>query len=323
MTVGRATACAWQGDLAAAAEHAEEAIEAARLSGSAQSRNWALTLRCWVATLAGDLDLALSSGEEALATAGRLVRTHWGALTACYLAEAKLEAGDPEGCRDLLVPQLPLVERAFQTRWYELLTRAELAMGRLPAAQRHAACADATAHGLGLPARTSEALRARAAVLLAAGDTTGAARAAQGAAREAQRVGNRLDAARAQLLAGKALSGREATVALLDAEAGFADAGARRLRDEAARELRRRGRRVARQGARRPTRPENGVEALTDREREVAELLADGHTNRRIADQLHLSPKTVETHVAHIFEKLEVRSRAAVAAAIVRTIATA
>ena len=136
-------------------------------------------------------------------------------------------------------------------------------------------------------------------------------------------MGNRLDAARAHLLAGKALGGREATAALLAAEAGFAEAGARRLRDEAARELRRRGRRVARQGARRPRRPENGVGALTDREREVAELLADGHTNRRIADQLHLSPKTVETHIAHIFEKLEVRSRAAVAAAIARTTAAA
>ena len=151
MTIGRAIAYAWQGDLAAAAELAEEAIEAARLSGNAQSLTWALTLRCWIATLAGDLDLAIATGEEALATAGRLARTHWGALTACYLAEAKLEAGDPEGCRDLLTPQLPLVERAFQTRWYEILTRAELAMGRFPAAQRHADCADATSRGLGPP----------------------------------------------------------------------------------------------------------------------------------------------------------------------------
>jgi DNA-binding NarL/FixJ family response regulator len=49
----------------------------------------------------------------------------------------------------------------------------------------------------------------------------------------------------------------------------------------------------------------------------------DGHTNRRIAAQLHLSPKTVETHIAHIFDKLEVRSRAAVAAAVARTPAAA
>jgi DNA-binding NarL/FixJ family response regulator len=47
--------------------------------------------------------------------------------------------------------------------------------------------------------------------------------------------------------------------------------------------------------------------------------LAGGHTNRRIASHLHLSTKTVETHVANIFGKLGVRSRAAVAATIART----
>ena len=41
-----------------------------------------------------------------------------------------------------------------------------------------------------------------------------------------------------------------------------------------------------------------------------------GDTNRRIASDLHLSPKTVETHVAHIFAKLGVRNRAAAVSAI-------
>jgi DNA-binding NarL/FixJ family response regulator len=105
---------------------------------------------------------------------------------------------------------------------------------------------------------------------------------------------------------------------LLAAQETFTAAGARRFTDQTARELRRLGRRVARQGRRR-RRPETGVAALTDREREIAELLAGGHTNRRIASHLHLSTKTVETHVANIFGKLEVRSRAAVAATIART----
>ena len=94
MTIGRAIAYLWQGELAAAAELADEAIEAARLSGNAQSVSWTLTTRCWIATLAGDLDLALSTGAEAHAT--QLPRSHWSALTACYLAEAHLEAGDHE-----------------------------------------------------------------------------------------------------------------------------------------------------------------------------------------------------------------------------------
>ncbi|HEX6022745.1 MAG TPA: AAA family ATPase [Solirubrobacter sp.] len=322
MTIGRAIAHLWQGNLAAAAELADDVIEVARVSGHDQWIAWTLTTRCWIATLAGDLELALDAGREAHAIIRRLPRSHWGALTACYLAEAHLEAGDHDAARRLLVPELQFVERAFQTRWYEVLTRAELAAGRFCDADRHAAHAEMAACGLGLPARSSEALRARAAVLLAAGDTAGAARAASLSAREAQAAGNWLDTARAQLLAGQALAAgghvQPAAAALQTARDAFAECGARRFGDQAARELRRLGRRVARQGRRR-RRPERGVGALTDREREIAELLARGHTNRRIAAHLHLSTKTVETHVAHIFAKLDVRSRAAVAATIART----
>jgi DNA-binding NarL/FixJ family response regulator len=322
MTIGRAIAHLWQGNLAAAAELAEDGIEIARLSGHDQWISWTLTTRCWIATLAGELETALDTGREAHVITRRLARSHWGALTACYLAEAHLEAGDHEACRRLLLGELQFVERAFQTRWYEVLTRAELAAGRFSDADRHAAHAEMAACGLGLPARSGEAHRARAAVLLAAGDSAGAARAARISAREALAAGNRLDAARAQLLAGQALAAgghvREATGVLLAAQETFTAAGARRFTDQTARELRRLGRRVARQGRRR-RRPETGVAALTDREREIAELLAGGHTNRRIASHLHLSTKTVETHVANIFGKLEVRSRAAVAATIART----
>jgi non-specific serine/threonine protein kinase len=49
---------------------------------------------------------------------------------------------------------------------------------------------------------------------------------------------------------------------------------------------------------------------FTRREREVAELLAQGLTNREIAQALVLSERTVETHVTHLLGKLGVRSRA-------------
>ncbi|MEU4657938.1 response regulator transcription factor [Streptomyces sp. NPDC023723] len=48
---------------------------------------------------------------------------------------------------------------------------------------------------------------------------------------------------------------------------------------------------------------------LTNREREILDLLARGHTNRRIARHLFLSDKTVRNHVSHIFAKLQVRNR--------------
>ncbi|MFD9704497.1 ATP-binding protein [Lentzea sp. NPDC059081] len=49
---------------------------------------------------------------------------------------------------------------------------------------------------------------------------------------------------------------------------------------------------------------------LSPREQEVARLLAAGHTNRRIADVLFLSPRTVEQHAARVLRKLGVSSRA-------------
>lgn len=49
---------------------------------------------------------------------------------------------------------------------------------------------------------------------------------------------------------------------------------------------------------------------LTDREREILELLARGHNNQQIARSLFLSEKTVRNHVSHIFTKLSVRDRA-------------
>ncbi len=47
---------------------------------------------------------------------------------------------------------------------------------------------------------------------------------------------------------------------------------------------------------------------LTPREREVLQLLAEGHATRRIAQRLHLSVKTVETHRRQLMEKLDLHS---------------
>ena len=54
---------------------------------------------------------------------------------------------------------------------------------------------------------------------------------------------------------------------------------------------------------------EDEDEQLTEREREVLQLVAEGRTNQEIADQLTLSIKTVQTHRAHIMEKLDVHDR--------------
>jgi DNA-binding NarL/FixJ family response regulator len=50
------------------------------------------------------------------------------------------------------------------------------------------------------------------------------------------------------------------------------------------------------------------LEELTDREREVLRLMAEGLTDRGIAERLWVTPKTVETHVRHILRKLDIPS---------------
>jgi two-component system, NarL family, response regulator NreC len=64
------------------------------------------------------------------------------------------------------------------------------------------------------------------------------------------------------------------------------------------------GARVAAEG------PAGSPDGLSDRELDVLRLIALGHTNVEIGEQLHLSIRTVETHRAHIQQKLSLSSRA-------------
>ena len=65
----------------------------------------------------------------------------------------------------------------------------------------------------------------------------------------------------------------------------------------------RRGRRSARR------RPATGWDSLTPTERSVVDLVANGLRNREIADRLFISPRTVETHLTHVFGRLGISSR--------------
>jgi DNA-binding CsgD family transcriptional regulator len=56
-------------------------------------------------------------------------------------------------------------------------------------------------------------------------------------------------------------------------------------------------------------RARTGWDSLTDSERTVIHLIAEGATNRSVAQQLHLSPHTVKTHVHNAFAKLGITSR--------------
>ena len=60
----------------------------------------------------------------------------------------------------------------------------------------------------------------------------------------------------------------------------------------------------------RPAAPPQAFPELTEREREILDLIAQHHTNVEIAERLSLAPKTVRNHVSNIFTKLQVIDRA-------------
>ncbi|MBF6190349.1 MULTISPECIES: response regulator [Nocardia] len=66
---------------------------------------------------------------------------------------------------------------------------------------------------------------------------------------------------------------------------------------------------IAEFSARAKTPPPSTLAELTDREREVMTLVAEGLTNAEIAERLYLSPATARTHVSRILTKLQARDR--------------
>src|SRR5207247_604839 len=75
---------------------------------------------------------------------------------------------------------------------------------------------------------------------------------------------------------------------------------------------------VAGQLVRRMAAPRIGLTALTPREREILVLVAQGHANRTIAEQLVISERTARTHVSNMLGKLQLSSRTQAALLAIR-----
>ena len=109
---------------------------------------------------------------------------------------------------------------------------------------------------------------------------------------------------------------RERAVEALTRAAAFAeDLGARSEQRRAEQLLRALG---VRTWHRSPSRGTGSSPALTDRELEIARLVAEGASNPEIAEVLFLSRKTIERHVSNILAKLSVRNRAELAATLAK-----
>ena len=316
----------FEGQPGRAVEPLEGAVEAARLSGNVQTLAWSLYARSRIAMALGDVPLALTAAQEAVDLIDDGRPSHHLSHAAWALAEAELEIGKPERTVELLERSaggaaMPLVAESFRAFCLELLVRGRLALGHRQEAERAAEEGRASADQVGLPLATAWADRAAAAAALDAGSGAGAADLALRAAATADAVGTPLEAALARTLAGRALAqagDRERAREVLERAAGeLQRIGAIRHRDAAERELRRIGHRIHRRSQ--PAAAEgDGVAGLTKRELEIARRIVDRQTNRQIAEELFLSPKTVETHVRNIFGKLGAESRVEVARIVER-----
>lgn len=291
-------------------ELAREAVEAAHVSGAPTFRTMALMLLGLSALEAGGLAEAQKAFEESRCHAPG----HPLALASTVgLAAVHLERGAPERCLELLrrkadeLAVFPLIEALHA----ESLVRSCSSLGLFEEARAHAA-----ETGLGtvaaLPVCGSMIDRGRAGLLIAEGSPAEAAEVALSAADRAGRAGAPIQASRSRIVAATALDAagerRSALTQLESAHRDLAEIGTVAWRDAAAQEMRRLGRRVTRRGSS----PTGGP--LSTRETEVAELVAEGRTNKEIAAALFVSEKTVEKHLGRVFEKLGVSRRGAVAA---------
>ncbi len=292
---------------------AQQAEMTARLTHNAQAAQWALWARAWVLLERGELAPALAAATESVAVAQGLDDSASVTVARTVLGAVLLAEGHPEDAAELLAAYD--VDPSWVCRWTPRLVEAQLSTGRLEEAVAAAARAIELAEASGLRGAITAAHRAAGQVALATDDrVTGLAHALE-SVEAAAAVGADSDLALAHLLAGRCTEQpAEAVEHLTVAHRLAQQCGARRTQDEAVRELRRRGRRLGRGGARAPG--QEGVEALSPREREIADLVGLGRTNREIAARLFLSEKTVESHLSKAFTKLGVTSRAALASRV-------
>jgi DNA-binding CsgD family transcriptional regulator len=200
----------------------------------------------------------------------------------------------------------PRCERERRVVSVEALAR----IGRVEEAKRVLAAWEADYIGPDYVARSLWRARAFASIAVQTGDPAAAealdklAEAFDRADKLEESIWARLDLGHVLRSAGDRTGAVAAlTRAATDAERAHAN-GVGRLVQKALRDL---GVRAWRRGP--ASTAGSGVVALTDREREVARLVAGGASNREVAEALSLSPKTVERHLTNILAKLGARNR--------------
>jgi ATP/maltotriose-dependent transcriptional regulator MalT len=337
-------ACTGAGEWERAAEWCELVDEFAREHGTMPLFGACRTMHADVLVARGRWPEAEHALESALETHARYVPA-MGVAALFTMAELRIRQGRPAEAEQLLTgreenpaslralahlriadgrPEIAaaLLERGLATVEGDAIGTTQLLA---PLVDAHLACGDADAaaaaatrlaevagqSGIRLAEARSELASAR--VHLATGRAPEAAGPAQRALAHFGRLSMPVEAGEARLELARALVGEQPALAQEEARAAFEvfrKLGASRAMDAAAGVLRDLGEAT---GAGRRSQGE-----LTERERQVLELLTRGMSNAQIAHALFISEKTAGHHVSHILAKLGVRNRAEAAAQAAR-----
>jgi len=213
-------------------------------------------------------------------------------------------------------PELSLVGGAWRGVWFEIAVDCHLELGDVVAAAEVVERARALAVAVPVDLAAATALRSEAAHALATGDARRAVELLRSAVSHSEAMQSPVYVAWSRELLGHALEAAgdvDGAVHELSIASTMSDElGTLRHRDRIDADLRRLGQTVHRR-TRPGVRGSQGLDSLTGREVEVAELIRSHATNREIANELFLSLKTVETHIRNIFNKLGVSSRGEIA----------
>lgn len=303
----------WAGDLAAAADCADEARQTAELLDDPAARGTALAASALVHAHDGSTALAQQEAFEAI---GCFQGLDWpsGTLWPLWaLALAELSQGNPAAVAAALdapaemvfgMGDLDPVLGVFLPEHIEALVE----LGRLERAEALTAWLERRGAELDRAWAIAAAGRCRGLLRAAVGDKEGALAALVAAMSAHQRVDMPFEAARTLLILGRLLrrSGQRgrAEATLREALATFDRVGAPVWAARTQRELDRLGHRI-------------GLpEALTPTEERVADLAASGLSNREIAQRAFLTTKAVEANLTRIYRKLDIRSRGGLARAL-------
>ena len=284
---------------------AEEGVDVALAAGQATGRAFALSTRALVAAGLGREREARSDANEALALAerGAMFATAT-SLWALGLLELSLDR--PAEAHEQLGPLVARFEGAeigepgsirFVTDDVEALVR----LGDLDAAATQLAHFEQHAQRLGRRSALAAAHRCRGLIAAALGAADEAQAECSRALAEFEQLPLPLESARTLVALGLAQrQARQRRAARTSLERGlriFEELGASLWAEHARVEL-------GRISGRAPSRGE-----LTASERRVAELVAEGRTNREVAAALHVTSRTVEGTLSRVYAKLGVRSR--------------